>query len=136
MWAFDEIFWICIIIASELCIFRISNLASEVKFDHVSQSSFWSKVAYLTKGLCRKEIVLISIIVSELWPFEIFNLTLGGQSTFRSKKAYLTKGLYRKEIVLISIIASELWPFKIFNLVSEVKFDLGGQSSFWPKVAY
>ena len=68
--------------------FKISDFASEVKFDHVGQSSYWSKVADLPKGLCRKEIVLISIIVSELWPFEIFNLAsevkfdLGGQSSF------------------------------------------------------
>ena len=40
------------------------------------------------------------------------------------------------EIVLISIIVSELLPFEIFNLASEVKFDLGGQSSFWSKVVY
>ena len=26
--------------------------------------------------------------------------------------------------------------FENFNLTSEVKFDLGGQSSFWSKVAY
>ena len=83
------------ITACELWSFEIFNLAFEVKFDHVGQSSFGSKVAYLTKGLCRKEIVLISIIVSELWPFEIFNLAsevkygLGGQSSFRSKVVYL-----------------------------------------------
>ena len=70
---------------------EIFNLASEVKFDLGGQSSFGSKVVYLTKGLCRKEIVLISIIFSELWPFEIFNLAsevkfdLGGQSSFGSK---------------------------------------------------
>ena len=75
--------------------FKMSNFASEVKFDHVGQSSYWSKVADLPKGLCRKEIVLISIIVSELWPLEIFNLAsevkfdLGGQSSFKSKVAYL-----------------------------------------------
>ena len=102
--------------------FKISNLASEVKFDNVGQSSFGSKVAYLTKGLCRKEIFLISIIFSKLWPFEIFNLAsevkfdLGGQSSFGSKVAYLTKELCRKEIVILSF-----------------QFDLGGQSSFRSK---
>ena len=74
-----------------------SNFASEVKFDHVGQSSFRSKVAYLPQGLCRGEIVLISIIVSELWPFEIFHLAsevkfdIGGQSSFGSKVAYVTE---------------------------------------------
>ena len=75
--------------------FKAFILASEVKFDLGSQSSFRSKVLYLTKGLFREEIVLISIIFSELWPFEIFNLAsevkfdLGGQSSFRSKVVYL-----------------------------------------------
>ena len=50
---------------------EIFNLASEVKFDLGGQSSFGSKVVYLTKGLYTKEIVLISIKVSELWTFEI-----------------------------------------------------------------
>ena len=69
-------------------------MASAVKFDLRGQSTFWSKIAYLTKGLCRKEIVLISIKVSELWPFEIFYLAsevkfdLGGQSSSKSKVAY------------------------------------------------
>ena len=80
-------------------IFEIFNLAFEVKFDLGGQSPFWSKISYLTKGLCRKEIVLISIIVFELWPFEIFNLAsevkfdLGGQSSFWSKVADMPKGL-------------------------------------------
>ena len=70
---------------------EIFHLASVVKFDLGGQRSFGKKVAYLTKGFCRKEIVLISIIVSELWAFEIFNLAsevkfdLGGQSSFWSK---------------------------------------------------
>ena len=81
------------ITASKSWTFEIFNLVSEVKFDLGGQSSFWSKVAYLTKELCRTEIVLICIIVSKLWSFEIFNLTsevkleLGGLSTFRSKIA-------------------------------------------------
>ena len=54
----------------------------------------------------------------------------------KQKVAYLTKGLCRKEIVLISIVASELLRFDILNLASEVKFDLGGQSSSQSKVAY
>ena len=93
------------IIVSKLWPFEIFNLASEVKFDLGGQSSFKSKVAYLTKGLCRKEIVLISIIVSELWPLEIFNLAsevkfdLGGQSLFWSKDAPLIKELHRKFFV-------------------------------------
>ena len=76
---------------SKLWMFEIFNLASEVKFDLGGQSSFGPKVAYLTKGLCRKEIVLISIIVSELGSFEMFNLAseikfdLGGQSSFTKK---------------------------------------------------
>ena len=71
--------------------FNISYFASEVKFDQVGQSSIRSKVAYLPQGLCRREIVLISIIVSELWPFEIFHLAsevkfdIEGQSSFGSK---------------------------------------------------
>ena len=74
---------------------EIFHLASVVKFDLGGQRSFGKKVAYLTKGLCRKEIVSISIIVFKLWPFEIFNLAsevkfdLGGQSSFRSKVVYL-----------------------------------------------
>ena len=43
--------------------FKISNLAYEVKFDLGGQSSFWSKVEYLTKGLCRKEIVYLALTI-------------------------------------------------------------------------
>ena len=41
-----------------------------------------------------------------------------------------------KNLILISEIASELWKFEMFNLTSEVKFDLGGQSSFRSKVVH
>ena len=47
---------------------EIFNLASEVKFDLGGQSSFAKKVAYLTKGLCRKEIVKIHV-VKKMWAF-------------------------------------------------------------------
>ena len=40
-----------------------------------------------------------------------------------------------KTIVWISIIAFELWVSEIFKSTLEVKFDLGGQSSFGSKVA-
>ena len=90
-----KIFWVCIK-ASELWTFQIFNLASEVKLDLGGQSSFWSKLVYWTKGLCKQKIVLISIIVPELWPFESVNLAsevkfdLRGQNSFRSKVAYLS----------------------------------------------
>ena len=35
----------------------------------------------------------------------------------------------------MSHIALEILALEIFNLTSEVKFDLGDQSSFWSKVA-
>ena len=63
-----KIFWICIT-ASELWTFQIFNLASEVKFDLGGQKSSWQKIVYLIKGLCIKEIVLISNIISKLWTF-------------------------------------------------------------------
>ena len=50
-----EIFLIYII-ASELFMFKTSNLAFEVKFDHVGQSSIGSKDAYSTKGLCKRKL--------------------------------------------------------------------------------
>ena len=67
--------------------------------------------------------------------FEIFHLASEVKDQ-KQKVAYLTKRLCRKEIVLISIIASELLRLKFLNLDSEVKFDLGGQSSLRTKVDY
>ena len=86
-------------IAYELWEFEIFNLTSEVKFDLGGQSSFWSKVAHLTKEFCSKNFVLISMIAYELWEVEIFNLAsevkfdLGGQSSFWSKVAHFTSKL-------------------------------------------
>ena len=68
-----KIFWICIT-ASELWTFQIFNLTSEVKFDLGGQKSSRQKITYLTKGLCIKEIILISNIISKLWTFEILSL--------------------------------------------------------------
>ena len=71
-------------------------------------------VVYLNKGLCRKKILLISIIVSELWTFEIFylasevNFDLRGRISFWTEVAYLIKELYRKIFVRISAMTSEL----------------------------
>ena len=37
--------------------------------------------------------------------------------------------------MLISVTVLELYGFKIYILASKVKFDLGGQKSFWEKIA-
>ena len=70
--------------------FRVMDICN---FQIDLQSQIWprrskiknQKVAYLTKRLCIEEIVLIHIIVSKQWTFEMFNLAsedkfdLGGQ---------------------------------------------------------
>ena len=94
-------FWICIT-ASELRTFEIFNLASEVKFDLGGQKSSRQKLAYLTKGIYIKEIVLISNIVCKLWTFEIFSLAsevifdLGGQRSYFEKGPGLIKEFDKK----------------------------------------
>ena len=83
---------------------EIFHLASVVKFDLGGQRSFGKKVAYLTKGLYIKEIVLISIIVSELRTFEIFNLTLEVED-HSSKKLHISpKDITEKSLGTRSIL--------------------------------
>ena len=55
------------------------------------------------------------------------------------KKAILVKfkfvgqSLYLKKIIKISEMVNALEPFRYFILASEVKFDLGGQRSYFVK---
>ena len=113
-------------IVFKLWIIEIFILASEVKFNLGGQSSFLSKVAYLTKGYCRKNLILISEIASELWMFEIFNLTsevkfdLGGQSSWWSKVAYLDYELTCNFIYLKHFYFGVL--IKVYTYNTKIKY--------------
>ena len=51
-------------------------------------------------------------------------------SCYKEVKSYIFEHFCRKKLAWISIIASKLRAFVIFDLTYEVKFDLGGQTSF------
>ena len=77
---------------------KFSIWPQEVKFDLGGQNLSQSKVAYLTKGFNGKEIVLISIIISELWAFEMFNFASEVKVHFGQKLHIRLKDLMEKKL--------------------------------------